>query len=311
MKFPKLTRRLFMTVAFSLLAAVAAPICASAPLRADEPEYQEIRDIVYKKVGDREIKLNLFLPVEDGQIVKGRPLLIYISSGCWNCLGAGDGGVWTSLGARKRGFAIASVAHRPISEAIFPAPIEDVRAAVRFLRKHAQEYGYDPDRFAATGTSSGGHLSLCLGVSDAASIYDVGENLDVSGQVQRVIDFFGPADFVDACTRRQEQPGCIFDALGVARDAADPESPEYDALMERGRKFSPIVYVDADYAPTFLLHGAEDPVVSLSQSVLMYEQLVMNGVRTRIHVGDGGVHDPRTLGSVNFLAREIFEFLQW
>ena len=312
MKMSKLSRRFFMTVAFSLVSAVAAAFCVSASVNAADPEYQEIKDIVYKKVGDREIKLNLFMPLKDGQIVKGRPLLIYLDSGCWYSGEPGEGGVWTNLGARDRGYAIASVSHRSISEAPFPVPMEDVRAAVRFLRKHAEEYGYDPDRFAVCGCSSGGNLSLNLGISDAQSIYDVGENLDVSGQVQRVIDFFGPADFVDFFKRYPKQSiDCIYLANGMPREAADPENPQYEELMARAHKYSPINHVDADFAPTLILQGTQDPLVPLSQSALMYEQLLINGVRAQLHVSDGGVHGPSSLGSDNFLAREIFEFLQW
>ncbi len=312
MKMSKLSRRFFMTVAFSLVSAVAAAFCVSASVNAADPEYQEIKDIVYKKVGDREIKLNLFMPLKDGQVVKGRPLLIFLDSGCWYSGEPGDGGVWTVLGARDRGYAIASVSHRPINEAPFPVPMEDVRAAVRFLRKHAEEYGYDPDRFAVCGCSSGGNLSLNLGISDAQSIYDVGDNLDVSGQVQRVIDFFGPADLVEIFKRYPKQSiDCIYIANAMPREAADPENPQYEELMARAYKYSPINYVDADFAPTLILQGTQDPLVPLSQSALMYEQLLINGVHAQLHVSDGGVHDPSSLGSLNFLAREIFEFLQW
>ena len=138
MNIAKLSRRLFLCSALAALAIVAAPGILTSKAVAAEPEYQTISNIVYKTVGDREIKLNLFLPLQDGQIVKGRPLLIYLDSGCWYSGEPGAGGVWTEFGARERGFAIASVSHRPINEAVFPAPMEDVRAAVRFLRKHAR-----------------------------------------------------------------------------------------------------------------------------------------------------------------------------
>ena len=129
-----LSRRVFAT-----LALVASCFFVSAPqLSADEPNFQQISNVVYKKVGDREIKLNLFLPLKDGQTLKGEPLLIYLDSGCWYSGEPGDGGLWRILGALDRGFAIASVSHRPINEAKFPAPMEDARAARgRRARSHA------------------------------------------------------------------------------------------------------------------------------------------------------------------------------
>ena len=309
----KLTRRFFLTSALSVLTALVAGLAfVPAANAADEPEYQTITDIVYKKVGDREIKLNLALPLKDGKIVKGRPLLIFLDSGCWYSGDPGNGGVWTDLGALERGFAIASVSHRPINEATFPAPMEDVRAAVRFLRKHAAEYGYDPDRFAVCGCSSGGHLSLTLGISDEKSIFNVGDNLDVSGQVQRVIDFYGPSDFEDVFNRYPNQAiDCVYDAFGAKREAVAADNPGRPELMELAKKYSPINYVDENYAPTLLLHGTMDPIVPCSQSVLMYEKLMIFGVRSQLYVSDGGVHDTNTVGSKNLRAREIFEFLGW
>ncbi|MBP5621200.1 MAG: alpha/beta hydrolase [Thermoguttaceae bacterium] len=309
MKNAVLTRRSF------LLAAVAVSLLfAPISIRAQEaPKFQQISDVVYKTVGDREIKLNLFLPLKDGQTLKGEPLLIWLDSGCWYSGEPGDGGLWKLLGALDRGFAVASVSHRPINEAAFPAPMEDVRAAVRFLRKHADEYGYDPDRFAVSGASSGGHLSLTLGISDEKSPFNVGDNLDVSGQVQRVVDYFGPADLTVAFDRYAQQSiDCIYLAVGMPREAADKANAElYAELQTRAKKYSPIFYVDEHYAPTIILQGTNDPLVPLSQSAMMYEALRIAGVRTQLLVSDGGVHSPQTLFSPDQQIREIFEFLQW
>ena len=138
----------------ALVAVFAAPFYCLA--QDDKQEFDQVLDVVYKKVGDREIKLNLYRPVDqDGKVVAGTPLLIWLDSGCWYSDKPGNGGLWRMMDALKKDFAIASVSHRPITEAPFPAPIEDVRAAVRFLRKHAADYGYDPNRIAVSGASSG------------------------------------------------------------------------------------------------------------------------------------------------------------
>lgn len=300
-------RALLSAFVFSLFA------CALTPIRAEEPAFQQISNIVYKKVGDREIKLNLFLPVKDGETLKGEPLLIWLDSGCWYSNDPGVGGMWARLKAIERGFAVASVTHRSITEASFPAPMEDVRAATRYLRKHAAEYGYDPNRIAVMGASSGGHLSLTLGISDEQSPFNVGENLDVSGQVQRVIDFYGPADFTVSFDRYATQSiDCIYKAIGMERSASDKaNAEEYAELQSRAKKYSPITYVDGKFAPTLILQGTDDPLVPLSQSALMYERLRLAGVRTQLIVSDGGVHDITSLFSAAMMEREIFEFLGW
>lgn len=302
--------------ALALLCAAAFLACSYSVQAQEAPLYQEITDIVYKKVGDREIKLNLYLPLKDGQTLKGEPLLIWLDTGCWYSDAPGNGGIWGGWNkweAIKRGFAVASVSHRPISEASFPAPMEDVRAAVRFLRKHADEYGYDPDRFAAAGASSGGHLSLTLGISDEKTPFNVGDNLDVSGQVQRVIDYYGPADLAVVFDRyAKEAIDCIYLAVGMPREAADKANAEqYAELQARAVKYSPITYVDKNFAPTLILHGTNDTIVPFSQSALMYERFRIEGVRTQLVVSDGGVHDITTLFSADLMKREIYEFLQW
>ena len=76
MKLSTISRRFFCQATLALLAATTVAIAAPSRATADEPEYQAISNIVYKQVGDRKITLNLFMPVKDGQIVKGRPLLI-------------------------------------------------------------------------------------------------------------------------------------------------------------------------------------------------------------------------------------------
>ena len=309
-----LSRRRFLSAAATIMACAFALNPLAKEACAQNPEYQEIKDVVYKTVGDRQITLNLYLPIEEGSIVKGRPLLIFLNSGCWRSPGPGDGWLWNLYGARSKGFAIASVSHRSIDEpgGTFPAPMEDVRAAVRFLRKHASEYGDDPERFAVMGASSGGHLSLTLGVSDEKTPYNVGDNLDVSGQVQRVIDIYGPSDFSDCFARYPvETIDCIYQAFGAPREEGDASNPGHAALIEKAKAASPLYYVDANFAPTLIIHGTQDQVVPLSQSAIIFERMQWAHVRSQFIVTDGGVHSIESIGANLHLAREIFEFLGW
>src|SRR5205823_8759979 len=81
--------------------------------------------------------------------------------------------------------------------AIFPAQIEDCKAAIRWLRAHAREYGYDPQHIGAWGGSAGGHLVAMLAATGGVKDFDVGENLDQSSAIQCGVDLFGPANLVD------------------------------------------------------------------------------------------------------------------
>lgn len=306
--------RVFRFLTLALCAATFAfANAAVSTLNADEPKFQQVSDVVYKKVGDREIKLNLFLPLKDGAPVENAPLYIYLDSGCWYSGNPGDGGFWRWLGVLDRGAAIASVSHRSIDEAPFPAPMEDVRAAVRFLRKNADKYGLDPNNFTAGGYSSGGHLSLTLGISDAKSVYEVGDNLDVSGQAQQVVEFYGPTDFPLVFERlSREAIDCIYVAFNVKKsDVEDKSSPVYADLIKRAEKYSPLRSVDADFAPTLILHGTDDTIVPLSQSALLFDELRKTGVRTKLIVGNGGVHDGSTVALPQEFRREVAAFLGW
>lgn len=89
----------------------------------------------------------------------------------------------------------ASINYRLSQHAIFPAQIEDCKAAVRYLRANADKYGFDPNRFGVWGSSAGGHLVALLGTTGDVKEFEKGQNLGVSSRVQAVCDYFGPTDF--------------------------------------------------------------------------------------------------------------------
>ncbi len=269
------------------------------------------RDVVYKEVDGKKILLNIALPVdENGKTRENAPLLIWIDSGCWYSDKPGNGGVWGMMKLWERGCAVASVSTRSLATDAFPAQIEDVKAAVRFLRAHAEEYGIDKNRIAVSGASSGGHLSNMLGMSDEFRLFDVGENLEESSQANVVINFYGPTDF-SVLLDRYVGVECIYLALGdkprKERTLADM-TPE---MKEIALKCSPITYVTGKSAPTLTFHGVMDTIVPVSQGALYYEALKSRGVRTELWTSNTGVHDIGTLGESELLARKILEFIGW
>lgn len=301
---------------FSLSFALAVLFACSILMAADTPaksEYtaKQINGLVYKKIDSKELKLNIHLPEKAGKVAEKLPTLIFISSGCWNSSAApGGGGFWTRFHAIERGFAVVNVGHRSLKEGtIFPSQVEDVKAAVRFLRKHAAEYHLDPERFAVMGISSGGHLSLMLGISNKFRQFDVGDNLDMNSQVQRVICFYSLTDFPAHLPNLIKSKSCFMEVCGCAKKAngdweITPES------LQRAKLCSPLNYVDAQYAPTLLLHGVKDGV-PISQSCLMFEKLKRAGVRTELFVANDGIHKYNTIASDEVLEKMFFDFLQW
>src|SRR5512132_3660165 len=194
----------------------------------------------------------------------------------------------------EQGYAIASLNYRLSQHARFPAQIEDCKAAVRWLRTHADTYGLDPSRFASWGESAGGHLAAMLGTAGHERSFEVGEHLEHSSHVQAVLDFFGPTDVLQMDAHPLPE--------GTVHDAADsPESqlvggPIQERPTEVARA-NPVTYVTPEAPPFLIVHGDRDPLVPYGQSLLLVDALRAAGVPatfyTVVGAGHGGFDDPQ------------------
>jgi acetyl esterase/lipase len=167
---------------------------------------------------------------------------------------------------------VACINYRLSQHAIFPAQIEDCKAAIRWLRANAKMYNLNPDRIGVWGASAGGHLVALLGTAGGAPEYDGnGGNPNQSSRVQAVVDFFGPTDFLQMDAHA---------ARGSRMQHDPPSSPESKliggAIQENSEKVgraNPVNYVTSDAPPFLIVHGEEDPLVPCHQSELLYEAL--------------------------------------
>ena len=238
------------------------------------------RDIAYVTGGHERQKLDLYIPDEGENL----PLIIWVHGGAW--LG-GNKERYGPMEYLKSGYAGASLNYRLSQHAIFPAQIEDVKAAVRWLRANAETYRIDPNRFAAWGSSAGGHLVAMLGTTGNIAEFEVGENLDVSSRVQAVVDYFGPTDFLQMDAHRLPD--------GLVHDA--PDSPESKLVggpiqehKDRVARTNPITYVSKDDSPFLIIHGDKDSLVPYHQSVLLNDALEAAGVSVTFYKVEGGGH---------------------
>jgi acetyl esterase/lipase len=180
--------------AVSMAMALAQP--AGQPAPRPTPDGTRVhRDLAYVPGGHERQKLDLYLP-KDGTNL---PLIINIHGGAFKA-GSKENGV--PLEYLTPGYAVASINYRLSQHALFPAQIEDCKAAIRWLRAHASEYRLDPNRFAAWGSSAGGHFAAMLGTTGDTQQFDVGGNLDQPSRVQAVVDYFGPTDFLQMDAHR-------------------------------------------------------------------------------------------------------------
>jgi acetyl esterase/lipase len=262
------------------------------------------RDLAYVESGHERQKLDLYLPSTrpSGPL----PVMLWVHGGGWQN-GSKAAALPLRLGFVAKGYAIASIGYRLTDTAKFPAQIQDVKAAIRWLRAHAAEYGLDPGRFVAWGSSAGGHLVALLGTAGEVKAFDVGPHLDRSSRVQAVIDFYGPSDFV----RFVDTPGYTSHRL--------PDAPESKLIggpvlenKDKAAAASPVTYASKDDAPFLILHGAADPTVPPNQSEALHAALQKAGVASTLHILPGAKHGgpefttPAALGWIDaFLATNL------
>ncbi len=238
------------------------------------------KDLIYRSVGDTKLKMDIFMPQQTAGPV---PVVVWIHGGAWK---TGDKEKSPALPLVNRGFAVVSLNYRLSQEAIFPAQIEDCKAAIRFLRSKAKAIGIDPDRIGVWGSSAGGHLAALLGTSgDVKELEGGPENLQSSSRVQAVCDFFGPTDFL----RMDDTPG------SMEHNAADsPESALIGGPIkenpEKVARANPITYITPDDPPFLILHGDEDKTVIPSQSTLLADALKKAGVPVEFEIIKGAGH---------------------
>jgi acetyl esterase/lipase len=209
-------------------------------------------DLCYAQYGDRKVLLDLYLPKTPAK--PAIPCIVVIHGGGWR---SNDKQHFAPIAAymAEHGLAAVSIDYRLLPEVNFPAPIEDCKAAVRWVRANAKQYGIDGEKIGCIGGSAGGHLVEMLGTSHkVAKLEGNGGNPGVSSRVQAVVSMAGPADM-----------------SGFAR-ASGPMDKDLVALI------SPVTHVDADSAPTLLLHGENDNLVPMRQAELFAEKLKQAGV---------------------------------
>ena len=187
------------------------------------------------------------------------------------------------------GYTVFSINHRATPRFQFPAPLEDVQRAVRFIRSHAAEYGVDRERLGAVGGSSGGHLVALLGVLNGlGDPSDPDPVNQVSAKVQTVVARAAPSDL--RATQTPPLTGMLALLMGALRSSA-----EGVAYVQA----SPITYVSRDDPPILLIHGDADEIVPYNQSESFRDALVAAAVQTRLITIHGAGHGPRFPGAVD------------
>jgi acetyl esterase/lipase len=256
-----------------------AALTLLAPLTQAETISPSISDIPFATLPGRQLMLNLFLPKD----VKNPRLVVYIHGGGWR---SGNRKECSIAPIVNKGYAVASIDYRLSTEAVFPAQIYDCKGAIRWLRAHAKEYGYDASSIAVTGASAGGHLALLLGTSnnDKDLEGDVGGNLQESSSAQAIIDYFGPADFIqrskDQPNQTEQKSGKVYQLLG---------GPVHEKV-EMAKLASGAYHITQDDPPLLIFHGTADKTVFINQSERVYNSYKELGLDVTLHKVEGAAH---------------------
>lgn len=202
--------------------------------------------------------------------------IVSIHGGAFKMGDKGDFQVNAALTGLKRGYAVVSINYRLSGEAIFPAQIQDVKAAIRWIRANAKKYKLNPTKMAAWGGSAGGHLSAMAGTTGDVTEFDDASlgNANQSSRVQAVVDWFGPIQF--------DQMDPQFKVSGKGRtNHNEVNSPESELVGKQitqapdlVKRASPATYISKNDPPFFIEHGTEDPLVPTEQSKNLYADLV-------------------------------------
>lgn len=228
--------------------------------------------IEYTQVEGQSLLLDLYLPPGQGP----HPVTLWVHGGAWLYGDRAAGAAPLAGGLAERGVAVASIDYRLGPAGAFPRSIDDVRAAVRWLRRHGSDHGLATDRIGSWGASAGGHLSLM-----AALAAGDGDRIDA------VVDCFGPTDLPARIARTELERRILPTPPDVAYLSTDPEQPD-PALA---RAASPL-HQDLRHAPPVLIvHGDRDQQMALDQSVRMHQALVAGGRESTLLVLGGAGHE--------------------
>lgn len=302
-------KQIVLSIASMLVAtlAMAQPdFHAGQTLSQVEPDY---KDINYAADDLEAHRLDIYLPKDNAPKHK---VIIAIYGSAWFSNNM-KGITYFSYGKplTEAGFAVVCINHRSSTDAKFPAQINDVKGAIRFIRANAEKYNLDTSFIGITGFSSGGHLSALAGVTNGMKTRTVGNttvdiegsvggNLDRSSSVDAVVDWFGPVDMarMENCSEPKDDKSPEAVLIG-----GDPRQ-----MTDMVQIISPVSYVaQAEKLPPFMvIHGDADDVVPYCQSQFLSDELQKRGVLEKFITVSDGKHGPITFNEETFKAMANF-----
>lgn len=243
-----------------------------------------ISNVVYAQVPIRgypnvALKMDILQPESANPL----PAVVFITGGGFINANK-DNYIQQRLTMAEAGYVVASIEYRVAPTVLFPAPLEDVKSAVRFLRAQADKFGIDGAHMAVFGASAGGYLAAFAAAANDDKQFDKGENLTQSSRVQAAIDFYGLSDlqrvgegFPDHVVQKHTSASAT-EAIWVNGTSVFNDGGPITRYPERAAAANPINYINAATPPFLIMHGTHDTVVSPRQTEILHAALLQKGI---------------------------------
>ena len=284
-------------------------VCFAQPSAAKTDNFKrKWLNISYATISPAQ-KLDIYLPDEgEGAF----PIIISIHGGAFMFGDKADEQVNPMLEGLKHGYAVVSINYRLSGEALFPKNINDVKAAIRWVKANATTYKMNPDKIVVWGGSAGGNLAALAGTSgDVKELEDLSlGNANQTSRVQAVVDWFGPTNFL-------LMDGQLKETGNGKSDHSDVNSPESKLMGQKITEIpskvqlaNPETYITKDDPPFLIEHGTKDQLVPTQQSINFAAKLtpVLGKEKVTIHLLEDARH-----GGPQFETKEnlelVFQFL--
>ena len=272
----------------------------SPQIQCGRVEIQTHSDVVYSTPTSAGKAVPLKLNVQGPKTEGAKPLVVYLSGGGF-VMSSTQAALSHRTFVAEAGYVVASVQYRTTANsAIYVDGITDVKAAIRYLRAHAADYGIDPTHVAVWGESAGGYLAAMVGTNNGVKKYEAGENLDESSDVQAVVNEFGASDLARTASDFDAAAQAAWDAPGssIAAYVFGPgtkKSVNSDPAAVAAA--SPMSTIDGTDPAFLMFHGSADKLISPSQTLLLHTALRKAGVDSTRYVVTGAGHGDLAFGT--------------
>lgn len=246
-------------------------------------DVRTVADLVFSRVGGAKRLADFYIPAAARS---APPVVIWLHGGGWRF---GDRHLAPNLAefSQNSGLAVVSIEYRLSDEAKFPAAVEDVKTAVRWVRSVAQGLGLDGDHIGLWGSSAGAHLASCAALS-LEDAFRNDEHPAYSSAVQAVVDGYGPTNFarIDGDRAALSSPGTDAESLAIGNvlPAGHPDSFESRFLgapvslsLKEVDLADPVHYVRSGCPPFLILHGEADSLIPCRQSQYLFDAMSAAG----------------------------------